>query len=675
MKHLFIIISFGFLLTPYTMGQNTKVKLVEKYKSPNMNSHYCEGITIIPGQTFIKNQMVSYDHYTSHDTTLLYSEPAIRESVPSFYISDHEVTNAEYREFVNWVRDSIARGKLFLGSSNEEKHLWGAYTNSFTKNQDPSGNYFVLNWDTKLDYNDPKINWLINDMYVPKEEQYEPQKIIDVRKFYYYFDNIRNGDTIFTSINIYPDTLCWTKDGYGYFDPMVNYYFWHTAYDNFPVVGVSWTQAQAYCDWRTKRYMEEINKMAQKKKSKYIGVKFTLPNSSQWSYACEPNRTRTQPYVKNENGCYTSNFGNIYLNSGIVIKDYRDDGAFTTVKVKSYLGNEFGLFNMFGNVAEWIQDNPTARPENFFENLMEISMYSTTNFLKFRTTSEDLLKDNPNDATESKGNQHWRNVRDTIVSAPQELYVTDPYTKTTQLVIKDSPEHKRILEKRLLFYNISPNASVDDILENYKAFHSVDSTFREKIFNLQKKEGINASQKEEQTQFTDKNTFPPGVVITEENPIPRFNNSLELYNNYTGCFETNEKIWAEQKMVRIIRELKHNWEVIERAEKIQNRVLDIQQKFGGNEQVKQIQIPTNEETIKTCRLVKGGSWANQPHYLNTACNEVYHESETSSKIGFRVAMEALVIEINGQCLNCSTNDQKKLKTYRKIHRENDRLER
>jgi len=425
---------------------------------------------------------------------------------------------------------------------------------------------------------------------------------------------------------------------------MVNYYFWHTAYDNFPVVGVSWTQAQAYCDWRTKRYMEEINKMAQKKKSKYIGVKFTLPNSSQWSYACEPNRTRTQPYVKNENGCYTSNFGNIYLNSGIVIKDYRDDGAFTTVKVKSYLGNEFGLFNMFGNVAEWIQDNPTAKPNNFFEHLVGFG------FHPYLSPEE-------------------------VSTAPQELYITDPYSKTTQLVTKDSPEHLRIIEKRLQFYNISPNASVEDILENYKAFHSVDSAFRDKILNLQKKEGINASQKEEQTQFTDKNTFPPGVVITEENPIPRFNNPLELYNNYTGCFETNEKIWAEQKMVRIIRELKHNWEVIERAEKIQNRVLDIQQKFGGNEQVKQIQIPTNEETIKTCRLVKGGSWANQPHYLNTSCNEVYHESETSSKIGFRVVMEALVIEINGQCLNCSTNDQKKLKTYRKIHRENDRLER
>ena len=192
--------------------------------------------------------------------------------------------------------------------------------------------------------------------------------------------------------------------------------------------------------------------------------------------------------------------------------------------------------------------------------------------------------------------------------------------------------------------------------------------------NKQKKEEINASQKEKQTQSTDKNTFPRGVVITEEIPIPRFNNPLELYNNYSGCFETEEKIWAEQKLVRLIRELKHNWEVIERAEKIQTQVLDIQQKFGGIEPVEQIQIPTNEETIKTCRLVKGGSWVNQPHYLNTACNEVYHESETSSKIGFRVVMEASVIEVNGICYNCVKKDRKNLKNYRKIERQKDMLD-
>lgn len=668
MKHLVLTFFIFIFLTTYTLGQNSKVKLVEKYKSPNMKSHYCDGISLIPGHTFIKNQMVSYDHYTSHDTTLLYAEPVMRDSVPSFYISDHEVTNAEYREFVNWVRDSIARIKLFHRSSSEEKHLWGKYTNSVTKNEERSGNYFVINWDTKLDYGAMDIAIMLQDMYIDVLERFYNQKQFDVSTFFYYYETIHNGDTISTSINIYPDTLCWTKDGYGYFDPMVNPYFWHTAYDNYPVVGVSWTQAQAYCDWRTKRYLDELNTLGNKKKRKHLEVKFTLPNNRQWSYACEPNGIKTLPYVKNEYGCYTSNFGSIYLNSGIVIKDYRDDGGFNTVKVKSYLGNQFGLYNMFGNVAEWIQDNPTARPENFFENLMGTSMNSTNKFLEVRSTSEDLLKDNPNDATESKGNQQWRKLRDTVGGAPQELYVTDPYSKTTQLVIKDSPEHKRILEKRLQFYNISPNATVDEILKNYIAFHSVDSSFRNKILNLQKKEGKNASQKEEQTQFTD------GVVITEEIPTPRFNNPLELYNNYTGCFETDDKIWAEQILVRLIRELKHNWEVIERAEKIQNHVLEIKQNFGGVEQADIMRLSRDEDAIKTCRLVKGGSWANQPHYLNTACNEVYHESETSSKIGFRVIMEASVIEVNGRCYNCIKKDRKNLKNYRKIQRKNDVLD-
>ncbi len=639
MKSLIITLVFSIFLTPSLIGQNSTKKKAEISVTPNLKSHYCEGITFIPGRSFTK-YWPYFDKYLSEDTTLLYpareskGEFPKRDSVASFYISDHEVTNAEYREFVNWVRDSIARSLLF----KRNDHQWGRYTNTVTKNKDHTGQYFVLNWDTKLDYNVIDVAILLDEIYVPKEEQYESKKIIDVRKLNYNYDDIRNGDTISTSINIYPDTLCWaTEFPYANFWSMVNYYFWNKAYDNYPVVGISWTQIQAYCDWRTKRYMEEISKMGSKKKSKYIGVKFTLPNNNQWSYACEPDDIYQQPYAKNENGCYPSNFGNIYLNSGILIKDYRDDGEFLTAEVKDYLENVFGLYNMYGNVSEWIQDNPTARPNNFFENLMDIGFYPFLSLEEMRAT-------------------------------PQELYITDPYTKTTQLVTKNSPEHKRILEKRLQFYNISPNATVDEILKNYIAFHSVDSSFRNKILNLQIKDGINSTEKQEQKQSTDKKTdlTEDTSVIIEEIPFANYDNPLELYNNYSGCFETDDKIWAEQILVRLIREFKHNWEVIERAELIENQVMEIKQNFGVVEQAEQIQILSNEDAIKTCRLVKGGSWANQAHYLNTVCNEVYHESITSCKIGFRVVMEASVIEEN--CWkNWTAKDRKKLKKYRKNH--------
>ena len=186
MKHLVLTFFILIFLTTCTLGQNSKVKLVEKYKTPNLKSHYCDGISLIPGHTFIKNQMVSYDHYTSHDTTLLYAEPVMRDSVPSFYISDHEVTNAEYREFVNWVRDSIARSLLF----KRNDHQWGRYTNTVTKNKDHTGQYFVLNWDTKLDYGAMDIAIMLQDMYVDMHDLFYKQKQFDVSTFFYYYETI-----------------------------------------------------------------------------------------------------------------------------------------------------------------------------------------------------------------------------------------------------------------------------------------------------------------------------------------------------------------------------------------------------------------------------------------------------------------------------------------------------
>ena len=56
-------------------------------------------------------------------------------------------------------------------------------------------------------------------------------------------------------VNVYPDTLCWVSDfTYSYNEPMTNMYFWHPTFDNYPVVGVSWRQARAFCFWRTQLY-------------------------------------------------------------------------------------------------------------------------------------------------------------------------------------------------------------------------------------------------------------------------------------------------------------------------------------------------------------------------------------------------------------------------------------
>ena len=53
-------------------------------------------------------------------------------------------------------------------------------------------------------------------------------------------------------VNVYPDTLCWIADfTYSFNEPWTEMYFWHPGFDQYPVVGVSWKQATAFCIWRT----------------------------------------------------------------------------------------------------------------------------------------------------------------------------------------------------------------------------------------------------------------------------------------------------------------------------------------------------------------------------------------------------------------------------------------
>jgi sulfatase modifying factor 1 len=623
-----LITSFVFLsfLTFNLLGQKSNEKNKENAFAPNMKSHYCLDMTIVPGGRFIKNASSS-GKYLSKDTTLLYPEKKMKtDSVASFYISDHEVTNAEYREFVNWVRDSIARSKLFARSQGKEKHLWGKYTDTVTENIDlQKRQYFVLNWETKLDYSSAEIAFLLADMYISNEESFYKRKEFDNRKLNYCYTDLSND--VKNCINPYPDTSCWmTNFKYSGFHAMKDNYFWRPEYDNYPVVGVNWKQAIAYCDWRTKRYNEELNKMDIRKKAKFVNVKFGLPNSNQWSYASGSDQPHQKfidlPYLRNKQGCYTSNFGNIYSNSDLIIKRSFDDGASLTALVKSYLTNVFGLYNMFGNVSEWTNDTPTAKPNDFFRNLVNTCSL----------------------------------INDSTPGAIQ-LYITDPYTKTTLRVTSGSSEHKKIIEQRLQFYNISPQASVEDILKNYIAFNSVDSTYRDTILNIQNSRLLSLRIQNQTKTEEGKGELPEvnieGVIVTDELPYMTLENPMYLYNNEIGHLEAFEKKYTEQLLEIKIRELKQNWQVIERAERKQ--------------------IPIDENAILNCHIVQGGSWENQPNYLNPNCKEVYHESESSCKIGFRVVMEAPIIEENGICKNCTSKDRKKMRKIRKYQEEIEKL--
>ncbi|MFY0607934.1 MAG: SUMF1/EgtB/PvdO family nonheme iron enzyme [Cyclobacteriaceae bacterium] len=158
--------------------------------------------------------------------------------------------------------------------------------------------------------------------------------------------------------DLMPDTSVWSSDFTHHMgDPLVVYYWSHPAFDDYPVVGVDWNAAQYFCQWRT-QYLNEFRQSV----GMPVMPNFRLPSEAEWEYAARGGRDMAKypwgnPYVRNQKGCLLANFkpgrGN-----------YFDDGFAYTSPVSTYFSNDYGLFDMSGNVAEWCEDayNPSAMP-------------------------------------------------------------------------------------------------------------------------------------------------------------------------------------------------------------------------------------------------------------------------------------------------------------------------
>ena len=160
-------------------------------------------------------------------------------------------------------------------------------------------------------------------------------------------------------VNIYPDTLVWNHDfTYSFNEPMTNNYFCHTAYDHYPVVGVSWVQAKAFCNWRTK-----LRNVYLRSEGLATEEEFRLPSEMEWEYASRGGLAQNPypwggPYTSNKNGCFLANFK---PQRGA----YELDGALYPCIVAHYHPNDFGLYDMAGNVAEWCEDAYDESAYNF----------------------------------------------------------------------------------------------------------------------------------------------------------------------------------------------------------------------------------------------------------------------------------------------------------------------
>jgi formylglycine-generating enzyme required for sulfatase activity len=150
------------------------------------------------------------------------------------------------------------------------------------------------------------------------------------------------------------DTLKWSDNISSYSNnPYVNYYHKHPAYNEYPVVNVSYEAAQIYCEWLTKTYNSSS-------KRKFNKVQFRLPNEQEWETAVRGGDSLAKypwkgEFLRNKKGLYLCNFAR-ETNDTIVIADKLNDSADITAQVNAYYPNGFGLFNVSGNVAEMISD-------------------------------------------------------------------------------------------------------------------------------------------------------------------------------------------------------------------------------------------------------------------------------------------------------------------------------
>lgn len=324
------------------------------------------------------------------------SAPVKDISVDAFWMDETEVSNAKYRQFVYWVRDSIIRERL------ADPAYGGDETFKITEDEfgEPVTPY--LNWSKPIPWRKPTEDEqrAIESVYITNPITGE--KMLDASQMNYKYEiydytqaalrkhrlnpEQRNRNTDIPTdyeqvvmiskdtayiddegrivnetvtrplssvydflntyiVNIYPDTTCWVNDFPNSNNEVyLNLYFSNPNYSEHPVVGVSWEQANAYCAWRTDYLLRGMRGQA-----KYI-QRYRLPSEAEWEYAARGKEGGKFPWesgdTKSDKGCYYANYkpgeGN-----------YTQDGNLITSKCGIYSANSNGLYDMAGNVAEW----------------------------------------------------------------------------------------------------------------------------------------------------------------------------------------------------------------------------------------------------------------------------------------------------------------------------------
>ncbi len=222
------------------------------------------------------------------------------------------------------------------------------------------------------------------------------------------------GDITSQTLNIYPDERIWVRDlTNAQVDILVENYFSTPPFDDYPVVGVTWQQARAFAYWRSKA---SANYEWIADYLKYYRLNYNLPSEAQWVYAAggdmkkgqDNNNESTElpaisdsvaathdstmhdstsvqmaqvdkpaeaPVDKEYSGIDRDKDGKLLENFKQDEGRYNEDGGTFTLPVMSYSPNEFGIYNMVGNVAEWVLDAYSPSAFAFISDVNPVLLY------------------------------------------------------------------------------------------------------------------------------------------------------------------------------------------------------------------------------------------------------------------------------------------------------------